>query len=200
VIILYGTVQKLLHGYPKPYWSADLSLASMCIDVLKYCGDADPLASRFNSVVENYRDTLEARGLEVDLDIDCPSVGIFGPEISADCLFVLPPGTSDLHTISRDLLNLVQRPFQDPRIWAPGGSSLEPVMRETLINAEETMIGAHLEWTWEISHYFREHGIDETNTITRHDFSAFEMVSRLDSSQFAKPGEPSGWTASSQAR
>ena len=186
----------MLHGYTEPYWLADMSAASMCIDVLNYCGDADPLASRFNRIVQGYRDILEAKSREDKMSTDGPPPDIFDHEIPAECLFVSPPGNSDLHPVSRDLLHLIQRPFQDPRLWSPGGSALEPVIRETLINAEENMIGTHLEWTCEISHYFREHDIDDSTTRTSDNISTFEMLSRLGSSQFDQSGEPSGWTAS----
>jgi hypothetical protein len=76
-------------------------------------------------------------------------------ELPASCLYIIPPGNSDVHMISRALLQLIRRPFQTAGLWRPGVSWPETELKigEPLVAAEETLMGAHLEWSWETSHF-----------------------------------------------
>lgn len=187
-------MQKILYGYPQSYWTGDLPTASKCIDVLKYCGEVDPLASRLQQVVQVYQDTLDARSAEHELGTDSPSVDRFDLEIPASCLFVLPPGNSDMHMVSRELLQLIRRPFQAAGLRRPGIALLEskPKIGVSLINAEETVMGAHLEWSWEISHHFKGQKSNETGDLGDDSTVTRDMLSQLGSGKLFKSRKASG--------
>jgi hypothetical protein len=156
LIILHGTAQKILYGYPEPYWTRDLTSASKCLDVLEYCGQVDTLASRLHHVVHIYKDALNARVSEHIPGTDnLTEEDHLDLELPANCLYIIPPGNSEVHMVSRALLQLIRRPFQTAGLWRPGISlpEAELNLEESLVATEETLMGAHLEWSWETSHY-----------------------------------------------
>jgi len=47
VVILHSIAQKQLHNLPPSSWAEEMRLARVCLDALEFCGELDPIASRF---------------------------------------------------------------------------------------------------------------------------------------------------------
>ncbi|KAH6641192.1 hypothetical protein F5144DRAFT_642046 [Chaetomium tenue] len=58
VVILHSVAQKQLHHFPPSAWADDMKRAAQCIDVLGYCGAADPVALRFRVRLSGIYDSL----------------------------------------------------------------------------------------------------------------------------------------------
>lgn len=135
-IILYGVAQKQLHGYSELDCEDDLIQAEKCLQVLSWCGQADCVARRFHDKLQPYYDILKTSNSDVvgreegingrtldqsgngnsisesshagaNLGTSYGRNATFGPHL----IFTFPPGETHLHTVSRELLKLVGRPF-----------------------------------------------------------------------------------------
>lgn len=132
IIILYGIAQKQLQDYSEMDCQDDLIQAEKCLQVLSWCGQADPVARRFHDMLQPYYDTLRGSRLAEEVNEEELEVGMIdrsrnpashsasmdagissgmsqGSNTTSDAqlIFTVPPGNS----VSRDLLNLVRCPF-----------------------------------------------------------------------------------------
>ncbi|KAI9830903.1 MAG: hypothetical protein M1826_004333 [Phylliscum demangeonii] len=140
-VVLYGIAQKQLHGYAVRDCHDDLRQAEKCLLVLAHSGQVDEVARRFHGVLQPYGSFLgtpppssgaesgtgTAMALDLDLDLDMDmnmnmnmNAQAAGPDRADPHLdgrddlthiFTRPPGYTSLHTVSHELLQLVEQPF-----------------------------------------------------------------------------------------
>lgn len=109
LLLLHSAAHMQLHEYPPRVWQNELSYAKTCIDVLKYCGEADKVAARFGEISRGYYDTLafQAESVTATDTVHTPR--------NFDYLFSVPSSSPDyLVQASCDLLNRVSCPFDSP--------------------------------------------------------------------------------------
>ncbi|KAF1810313.1 hypothetical protein P152DRAFT_94702 [Eremomyces bilateralis CBS 781.70] len=184
IIILYTAVRKVLNGFPSASWSADMTLATTCINTLDYCGEVDDVATRFRETLQTYLSTLQNA---VDGEVNENLGRDIEEESSVEYLFGIKHGSSDLQKASRDLLSLLQRPFRKSLELMPQGVA-GPQLNSTLINWMEAALGASGEWVWELQNCGIEVGYGMGN-----DNHLEEIISALDSGYFVGTATDAGW-------
>jgi hypothetical protein len=133
-MIAYAASQRAVRGLS---FSHEMDLLDKCISVLSYCALKDALAGRFRDLLNRQLTDLQKHHIPGSES----STGSPIEESSLDDLFNFDPGSSPLHSATRNLLSLIHRPFNGLG---------EISTSATLFNRAETTMGTHLEWEWEL--------------------------------------------------
>jgi hypothetical protein len=122
--LAYAHIQRLITD--QPVVPQDLELATTCRDVLGFCAKSAPTAAILFKQAQVVFDQLPTGNAPAQ------------PISSADVSLVPLSGSSALHTLSADTLDLLCKPF------AGGNAKLH--MKDTVISIEEICVGGHLNW------------------------------------------------------
>jgi len=129
VVILHTVAQKQLHNLPYSAWAGDMKHAEMCLDTLEYCGTMDPVALSFYDFLSAIYSKLlhigeppEGSEKQANLASTPPDFAPFDKPATADDTtlpadyLISTPSEADLklQEISRSLLGVVCRPWDDP--------------------------------------------------------------------------------------
>ncbi len=136
IMIAYSACQKALAGSA---YDHELAFLSGCVEVLAYCSARDDFALSFHDNLKSHLARLLQHSPSPKSD-----EGKRPMERSAtnEALFITHSGTTQLHSMASDLLQLIHRPFSGlPKV----------VPRKTLSHQAETIMGTHLEWEWELA-------------------------------------------------
>jgi len=193
IIILQATVQKVIFGYGREWWTADLSLVATCIDALNFCATIDTMASQFRDLLSFFMDIIQE---SVDGQFEVDSKANTNDD-NGEYIFEIKEGNSSLHKLSRDLLRLIRQPFERNLEVVPEGELLLPSLRHTLVNCIEAAMGTPLEWSRELQTY-REELQEQESVVDDTDMSGIELVSTLSPGRFVDSGDGeiiSAWSA-----
>ncbi|KAL1635113.1 hypothetical protein SLS56_001865 [Neofusicoccum ribis] len=193
VEILFVTAQKLLHGYPKVQVLPDLNVARGSLAVLKFCATVDHVAKDFARSIQKQYDYIisithdEDSSIEQMYSFSPPRVAMVSQSsLPWEFLLKLPPGDSQLHQTSRELMEQLCNPFANmKRIDDKEGPLTSYSIPMPLTSAEEITLGGHLD-------YSRELGISTCeglgSTVDQ------EIILNLKTGFFINSTEPCGWS------
>lgn len=187
IIILQAAVQKILAGYHSSTWIADLTLAAICVDVLRFCAEVDSVAGRMRDIVQLYMEVIRSAVKTEFLAV--PGDNNSEDEL-VDYLFIIPSGDSNLHKAARDLLRLIQYPFGTSLELIPEGGP-QPPLRNSLVNWMEAAVGIPQEWDWELQNC----GLKPNHEQNGNSSQMRDVLSKLNPGRFVSMGETSPWTA-----
>jgi hypothetical protein len=181
-------VQKILNGYHSTTWVADLTLANICVQVLQFCGEVDSIAARMKEILHKYMDVIRA-SVNAMFNTD-PGADNNEDEI-VDYLFVIPPGDTDLHKASRDLLRLIQYPFGTLLELIPEGGPRAPPLRTSQVNWMEAAVGIPQEWDWEL----QKCGLKPDGNRRSSSSQMRDAISTLSPGRFIPMGDTAPWSS-----
>ncbi|KAH7061420.1 hypothetical protein B0J12DRAFT_294425 [Macrophomina phaseolina] len=195
VEILFMTTQKLLHNYPKVECVPDLAVASKSLAVLKFCAETDHIARDLAGSLQAHYDLLTSL-TNGDKDRIDELFSLSPPEEAAvahsslpwETLLKLPPGESQLHETSRQLMAQLCNPFANMKNITKShfeGPAATSVLHVSSGTVEEYTLGAHLEWSTETVPPKR----GTTTPAVRKD-----IVANVNDGFFINSAEPCGWT------
>jgi hypothetical protein len=190
IIILQAAVQKILNGHPDSTWIADLTLVNVSVDVLNYCAETDPVASKLSTTLSTYMDALQ-RIKSFQLNTNLGENMDEGGDI--DYLLTITEGNSTLELAARDLQRLIQYPFGTFLELIPEGGPKAPDLQKTLVSWMEAAVGAPQEWTWELQNCAMQPNsqkIGETGLACQ----MGDVIANINPGHFVPMGEASPWS------
>lgn len=199
LLILYEAAQKSLNQQPASVIEPDLSLASDCIEILGYCAEVDTLAGAFKGILSVYAAVISdsvSSAMEINQELIREDDG----DISY--LFELPSGNTDLHKTAKDLLHLLDCPFDCRLSMVPAAEHKDFPVENTLVHMMEAAMGAHLEWEWEIRNCSQRKSVyddPEPSSLSKAVADPGASASGNETGQsltgrFMDPGDGSGWS------
>jgi hypothetical protein len=155
---MYCTSQMQLHDYPEAEWQPLLNLVDNDMEILAYCEELDPVASKLRDTLSQYMQFLRMPSRApkrkphpswVRATLNPPSK-TSRPEQQrqdiADVLLTIPAGRAGPAQTSMDLLKLVCQPFNDES--ASNGSSASNGHRVPHVLGNLPQEAPHKKWDY----------------------------------------------------
>jgi hypothetical protein len=190
IIILHAALQKILNRRPDSTWIADMTLVNVCADVLNYCAEIDPVASRLSTTLTTYMDALQ-RIKSFQLNTNLGENIDEGEDI--DYIFTIQEGNTTLEMAARDLQRLIQYPFGTFLELIPEGGPKAPVLQKTLVSWMEAAVGAPQEWTWELQNCAMQPN-SQTIGEAGLDYQIGDVMANITPGYVVPMGEVSPWS------
>ncbi|KAF2739028.1 hypothetical protein EJ04DRAFT_519958 [Polyplosphaeria fusca] len=147
LILLQSVAQKIITGTPG--WASDIDLAKHCAGVLRFCAELDKVAMALETVLSSYVEViLEQSGERLAPNADEGP----GENETVDYLFTIPGGDSVMDKAARDLLRLVQNPFERSLELISQGVLQPPPSQANMVNLSAAGMANPMEWSWEMQH------------------------------------------------
>ncbi|KAI3579731.1 hypothetical protein IWW34DRAFT_908952 [Fusarium oxysporum f. sp. albedinis] len=178
VVLLHSVAQKQVHLFPRSFWEDDLAQARICLDIVSFCGTADPVALKFQDCLVPIHDKLAS--------YIRPSTIISTHPIPSSLAYILGiPTTADADRagLSLKLLIMLCQPFGD----ADGkcGSNDDSELWQSFPTQYEQVQGAErLDWKLDSCPPF---------LWDPQDFGIGEAALLEGDNRFLGSNEPSGW-------
>ncbi|KAH7187606.1 hypothetical protein DER44DRAFT_845053 [Fusarium oxysporum] len=178
VVLLHSVAQKQAHLFPRSFWEDDLAQARICLDIVSFCGTADPVALKFQDCLAPIHDKLAS--------YIHPSTTISTHPIPSSLAYILGiPTTADADRagLSLKLLMMLCQPFGD----ADGkcGSNDDSELWQSFPTQYEQVQGAErLDWKLDSCPPF---------LWDPQDFGIGEAALLEGDNRFLGSNEPSGW-------
>lgn len=114
MIIIYHAVQLRLAGRPDEAWSQSSEAAAKALEVLRFCGELDPVARKFTAALSSHYECLRSAAPV----LVSPSLAESTLPQSSDYLFETSPESSKLHDTSCQLFIKLCHPYNDEHAMA----------------------------------------------------------------------------------
>lgn len=147
-----------LHDYPESEWQPLLNLVDNDMEILAYCEELDPVASKLRDTLSQYMQFLRMPSrapkpkppppwARATLNSQAKQQGQEGQDI-VDLLLTIPAGRAGPAQTSVDLLRLVCQPFNDAA--GPNKSNSDAYsVPQMLGNLQQIAPSPHGKWDWQ---------------------------------------------------
>lgn len=148
-----------LHDYPESEWQPLLNLVDNDMEILAYCEELDPVASKLRDTLSQYMQFLRMPSLtpkpkplppwaRATLKPESKPQGQEGQDI-VDMLLSIPAGRAGPAQTSVDLLKLVCQPFNDAAEPISGSTSNKFSVPRVLGSLQQRTPSPHEKWDFQ---------------------------------------------------
>jgi hypothetical protein len=150
-----------LHDYPESEWQPFLNLVDNDMEILAYCEELDPVASKLRDTLSQYMQFLRMPSrapkpkplppwARATVKSQIKPQGQEGQDV-VDMLLSFPAGRAGPAQTSVDLLKLVSQPFNDATAAGPTNSSTSNAYNvpQMLGNLQQKTPPPHGKWDWQ---------------------------------------------------
>jgi hypothetical protein len=162
VILLHSATQKQIHNLDSSTWQSELDHAQTCLDVLAFCGSADPVAEKFRNRLLGIYETVAQRssshsGVSLQGEQSSAAMGNIDAEMTGydttHSLLEVPLDTEPTRRrLALSLLRMLCRPFSDPDLHDAAEEDVKgPHWHADPTRYEIPQLVERLEWHYETS-------------------------------------------------